>query len=296
MSNVIDLSQLPFPGVVETLSFETIFAVRLAEFQALYPAYDVAVESDPVYKLIEENAYREIALRKRINEAAQAVMLAYATGADLDQLAALQAVTRLVDDPGDPGAIPPVDPTYETDARLRARVQLAPESRSVAGSSGAYEFHALSASTDVLDVDISSPAPGEVLVTVLSTDGNGTPDSLLLAAVDTILGSSNVRPLTDFVTVQAPIIVEYAIAATLYFYDGPDSAVVLAAATSAVTKYASDHHRLGHDITLSGLYAALHQAGVQRVVLAAPTADIAIANDEASWCTGITLTDGGIDE
>jgi phage-related baseplate assembly protein len=49
-------------------------------------------------------------------------MLAYATGANLEHLAALYGVERLVTDPGSPTAVPPVAPTMETDAALRARV------------------------------------------------------------------------------------------------------------------------------------------------------------------------------
>ncbi len=41
------------------------------------------LESEPATKLLQENAYRELLLRQRINEAAQAVMVAYAMGGDL---------------------------------------------------------------------------------------------------------------------------------------------------------------------------------------------------------------------
>ena len=49
-------------------------------------------------------------------------------------------------------------------------------------------------------------------------------------------------------------------------------------------------------MTLSGLYAALHQPGVQRVVLTSPSAALTIGSAQASWCTAITLTNGGVDE
>ena len=69
-----------------------------------------------------------------------------------------------------------------------------------------------------------------------------------------------------------------------------------AAAQAAATAYASAQHRIGRDVTLSGLFAALHQPGVQRVVLAAPAATLTIGSAQASWCTAITLTNGGVDE
>ncbi len=294
--SLIDLSQLPAPTVIEALDYETILAAMIADLQARDAAFDALVESDPAYKILEVAAYREALLRQRVNDAAKAVMLAYAAGADLDQLAALQSVARLLVDPGDPAAIPPVAATYESDDRLRQRVQLAPEGQSTAGPTEAYEFHALSADANVLDVDVSSPAATEVLVTVLSAIGDGTPDQALLDAVTAALSDKKVRPLTDQVTVQAATVVGYAIDAVLYVYDGPDPEVVRQAAADAAAKYAADHHRLGHDITLSGLYAALHQPGVQRVVLNAPVADIVVANDQAAYCTGITVASGGVDE
>ncbi|MBP0016080.1 MAG: baseplate J/gp47 family protein [Cyanobacteria bacterium SBLK] len=42
----------------------------------------------------------------------------------------------------------------ETDDNLRKRIILAPESFSNAGSAGAYRFHALSASQDIIDVGV----------------------------------------------------------------------------------------------------------------------------------------------
>ena len=92
---VIDLSQLPAPQIVDVPDFESLLAKRKAAFVALYPANEreavmrtLALESEPVTKQLQESTYREILLRQRINEAAQAVMVAYAIGGDLDQLAA----------------------------------------------------------------------------------------------------------------------------------------------------------------------------------------------------------------
>ena len=96
---VIDLSQLPAPQIVDVPDFETLLAERKAAFVALYPADEqdavrrtLVLESEPVTKLLQESTYREILLRQRINEAAQAVMVAYAIGGDLDQLADRKSV------------------------------------------------------------------------------------------------------------------------------------------------------------------------------------------------------------
>ncbi|SDI36751.1 Phage-related baseplate assembly protein [Pseudomonas flavescens] len=292
----IDLSRVPAPNVVEALDYEQILGELLAEFAERYPAMDQFLESDPAIKLIEVFAYRELLLRQRINEAAKAVMLPYALGEDLENLGALFGVERLVTAPGDPTAFPPVPPQYESDSELRYRIQLSLEGLSTAGPEGAYVFHALSASGEVLDASAISPTPGVVLVTVLSRAGAGVPSAELLATVNSALTDESVRPLTDFVQVQAAAITDYAINARLYFYAGPDREVVMGNARAAVTAYAAAQHRLGRDVTISGLHAALHQPGVQRVELQSPAANIVVSRQGATFCTAIELTDGGLDE
>ena len=156
---VIDLSQLPAPLVVEDIDYETLLKEYYSQFLAKNPNYDGLVESDPAIILLQAIAYREMMLRHRINEAAKANLLAYATGSDLDQKVAGYGVARLM---------------VEDDDRLRKRCQLSLEGYSTAGPVGAYIFHALSASVNVKSVAVASPTPGEVVVTILSAIADGT--------------------------------------------------------------------------------------------------------------------------
>jgi len=80
----VDLSRLPAPQVIATLSFEAIYADLLAGLQAMVPDFDATIESDPAVKLLQLVAYREMLIRAKINDAARAVMPAFAVGADLD--------------------------------------------------------------------------------------------------------------------------------------------------------------------------------------------------------------------
>lgn len=294
---MIDLSQLPAPDVIEPLDYEALLADLQADAVARLPelADVIGLESEPVNLLLQAFAYRELLVRARINATARACMLAYAAGADLDHLAALYGVQRLVVDAGDPAAVPPVPPTLESDTALRERVQLAPEGFGSAGPVGAYQYHARAAHGEVLDaaVHAHTPQAGTVTVTVLGAAGDGTPSAVVLAAVAAALNAESVRPLGDQVIVQGATVKPYSIAAELVLYPGPSSAPVLAAAQAAVAAYAARTHRLGHDVTPSGLYAALHQPGVQRVTLTSPAAGVSCAAHEAPYCTGITLTVAG---
>lgn len=294
----VDLSRLPAPSVVEALDYETILAANLAWFTAQIEAaggtFDATVESDPAVMQIRLFSYREMILRQRANDAARAVMVAYAKDADLDHLGALLGVERFIITPADPVAGTPA--VLEEDDDFRRRIVLAPEGYSVAGPEGAYIFHALSADADVIDASATSPDPGEVVVTVLSRSGDGTPSPAVLAAVEARLTDDSVRPMTDHVTVQAADIVDYPIVATLTFFAGPDRSIVLALAQQRLATYQANARRLGRDVTRAGIIAALHPEGVQNVALASPPADIPITRQQAGNCTGVTITDGGVGE
>lgn len=294
----VDLSRLPFPDAVETLDYEEILAAMLDDLKARDPAFNALVESDPAYKILEVAAFRELLLRQRVNEAVKAVTLAYATGSDLDQIAANYNVERRLITPANPNTIPPTAAVYENDTELRRRVQLSFEGFSTAGPRGAYVFHSLGADPRVLDVGVYGPpeTPGVVQVAVLSRDDDGTAPQDLLDAVNATLSAEDVRPLTDHVQVMAADIIPYTVEATLKFYEGPDANVVMQAARDALDEYVERSHRMGRDVTLSGIYAALHQEGVQNVLLDQPTADIVADWHEAAFCTGITLVNGGTDE
>lgn len=283
----VDLSRLPFPAVVDELSFETIRDAMLADLQARDPAFTALVESDPAFKVLEVAAYRETLIRQRVNEAAKAVTLAYAEGGDLDQIAARYNVARLTIDAGDPEAVPPVPPTYETDTDLRRRVQLAFEGLSTAGPLGAYLFHALGADPDVADVAAVSDTPGVVDVYVLSRGASGVPSPSVLTAVDATLSSETIRPLTDQVNVYPVETIGYTVEATVDVFSGPDADVVVAASDAAVQAYVTAQRRIGLPVTRSGLFAALHQPGVRNVTLTQPAADIDVTDRQVAVCTGV---------
>ncbi|MGM0985427.1 MAG: baseplate assembly protein [Pseudomonadota bacterium] len=293
MTSTIDLSRLPAPAIIEKLDFETLLDERKARLLELTPADErealaetLALESEPLTKLLQENAYRELILRQRINEAARAVMLSHANDEDLDQLGANYDVERLVLDPGAPEAVPPVPPVYERDDEFRARIQLAFESLSVAGPIGAYEFQARAAHGDVLDVSVVSPEPVDVVVTVLARSGDGIPSAEVLEAVLAHIDAR--RPLTDRVTVQPASLAPYRIDAVLTLRRGPDAEVVSAAARERLDAYVAERHRLGAWVTRSGIGAALTVEGVVDVKLTDWT-DLRVESHQAPHCTGLTL-------
>ncbi len=304
MSELVDLKKLPAPKVVQELSYETLLTQRKEKFLSLQESDEMRqhwqarlqLESEPVVKLLEENAYLELLLRTNINESAKAVMLAYATGSDLDQLGALFGVTRLIIQAEDLKSNPPTQAKYEDDERFRTRIQMSLEGLTTAGSRASYEFHALSTSAKIKDVDVTSPTAGTVKVAILSTEGQGTADGDLIKAVKEQLNAEHIRPLTDTVLVESAVILTYEIQATITLYPSVLESVVMENVNQAIASYVNKQHSLGIDITRSGIYAALHQEGVQNVKLTKPMDDLIVQPHQAAYCTQIQVSLGGRDE
>ncbi|MGU5792208.1 baseplate assembly protein [Aeromonas hydrophila] len=289
----MDLTQLPPPSVVETLDFETILAERKATLVSYYPADQQAaiaatleLESEPLNKLLQENAYREVILRARINDAAKQTLLAFASGTTLDHVVGEYNIARLLVTPGDPSATPPIEPVYESDDRLRMRGQMAFEGLTTAGPVNAYKFHALSASAEVADVAVDSLSPGTVRVTLLSPAGQPSADTL--NRVSQALSADDVRPLCDLVAVEPAQIKPYAVDATLNA-TGLGKEQAIAAATAAMTQTAAAYYRVGATVPLSAIYSALHQPGIDSVTLRSPMADLTCSPQQAAKLTTINL-------
>lgn len=296
----IDLSQLPSPQIIEPLDFETILvdvkAVMIAAFpadQQASVAAALSLESEPLNVIAQVMAYRELLLRRRINEGAAACMLSHAEGTDLDNLAANLDTERLTIT----AETDTSDAVMESDEALRLRAQSAFEGMSVAGPSAAYEYFARSASGKVADARATSPAPAEVVIAVLSTDGDGTASPELLAAVTAAVNDEEVRPLGDRVTVRSADIVDYSIDAELFLYPGPESEPIINAAMASLRGFLADNDKkIGRDVARSAISASLHVQGVQRVVLRSPSTDLQISDTQAARNIGYTVENGGTDE
>ena len=321
---MIDLSLLPSPDVVETLDFEAVYQDVLSAFRAhMGDQWTALLESDPVVKLMEVVAYREVLMRARVNAAAKASLLAYASGADLDNRAADYGVQRLTIRAAAPDAVPPVAAVMEGDEALRYRTRLSLEALSVAGSSGAYEYHALSASPELTHVSVDSPRfsgvaldaavkaqlparaivvvcdyaaglanplPGDVSLAILPGPTSTTLPALLVATVQAALSAESVRPITDRPRVQAGAATDFKVQAVLHVEAGPDPAVVKATARKGLDAAIAEARRLEGQLPLSAIYAALHVTGISQVDLAYPAASVVCDKRHYPNCTSITLT------
>ena len=292
--STVDLSALPAPQVLEDLDFEEIFQDDLAAFRShMGDNWDALLESDPVTKLLEVGAYRKLLNRARVNDAAKALLLAYAQGSDLDQLAANVQLARLVVQAEDVNSVPPTAQVLEEDDALRERVQLVYEGLTTAGPRNSYILHARNASGQVADASAESPSPAVVEVTVLSLEGDGVASPELLAQVRARLDDDDVRPVADRLDVRSAQILPYRIDAVVYLAGtGPENEATLAECQRRLQAWINPRRRLGVEVARSAIDAQLHIAGVGRVELM-NWADIRPSKAQAAWCTGFDLTRGG---
>nr|WP_255720587.1 baseplate J/gp47 family protein [Acuticoccus kalidii] len=201
-------------------------------------------------------------------------MFPTATGADLDNLAALYNVARK---------------EGETDAAFRQRIHLHIEAFASAGPQGAYIYHALDAAPTLLDANAVRTAPGYVTVALLGA-ADGVPNAEEIAAVQTRFLDRDIRPLTDVVNVVAATLVPVKVTAELVLRPGPDAALLLAEATNALTDELNLRKKVGRNLSRSSVFRALQVEGVERVVLAEPASDVIIDETEAVRAGAITLT------
>lgn len=338
--SAIYLPDLPMPDVVEQVDFESIYADMANQFNGYQPLtfdadkrpviteavlvengngekvwqmpadeqqglFYLQLDSDPNARQMQIFAYREMLLRQRVNDGAHSVMVAYASGGDLDNMAADFGVVRLPN---------------ETDERLRLRRQMALEAITTAGARGAYEYHVLSVTTDIVgvyidrpefdrvlpddgqivlnvlhDARIESPLPGDVAVVLLLT-ADADVDAVTSAVADA-LNDEYVRPVTDTPHVQLGEVIEYELDVTIWCYPGPGAEPALTLARTGLQAYVDEHYQLGHDHTISGLHTAATttaSAAIQRVELNLD-ADIVCTPYQAARCTAINVTLGGRD-
>ena len=285
---MIDLQILPAPQVVEELSFEAILAQAKADFaQRMRPHLPVIdsileLESEPIVKLLETHAYRELLYRQRVNDAARAHLLAFATGADLDQKGAFYGVARL------PG------PPLESDTGYRKRIQLRVAALAGSGTAQAYEYTALTASLNVHDAIAVQPFPGRVQVLLWLHDvtlADATQATVLAA-----LNANAARPLGVAVSVALarPRAIDITAALTR---EAGAPVNLLAQLQAALPAAMASYARLGRAVSRSWITTRLHVTGIAAVrypTANAPAELTAMAADEYPVLGAVHLIDEGL--
>jgi phage-related baseplate assembly protein len=215
----------------------------------------------------------------------------------------------------------------------RARLQLLPESFSVAGPDGAYEFWARTANPGIADARVWMPeldlpsfaeflepwgitdaagfynalgdyyresgtGPGNVNVAVLMQDG-GLPSGEVLNQVKETLNGKTRRPLTDYVHVVEPETKEFGVAVRYWIETerAVEAASIIDAVDKAVDRYiAWQKSRLGLDILPDMLHKLIMDCGVKRLEITEPVFQTLEPNEVAQFNGGRTAAYEGLED
>ena len=270
----MNLSDLEIPQIIEELSLSEILEQMRNKFIEIEPEFTAYLESDPLIKLMEVAAYRELLLRQRINQAAKANLLAFATGSDLDNLAAFYGITRLEN---------------ETDDELRTRTQAKIVGWSSAGSREAYKFHALNSDPRVKEANADSPEPGLVRISILSKENNGVVSDDLLETVNNYMQRDDIRMLTDTVQVVPCNLIDIDVKAKITLMSSTPIeflSTIKSSFKNAFAKIAG----LGVSISRSWIISNLFLDGVKDVQLLSPISDVEVSETECARLIDVELS------
>lgn len=184
----------------------------------------------------------------------------------------------------------------ESDASLAERIYIASSAYSVAGPADAYVYWTKTASSNIIDVSVTSPAPCEVDVRFI-LEGGELPGEALIDKVNAILQDDNIRPLTDLVTVSAPTVVSYDIELTYYINASDKSAAgnIQKLVFTAVDTYKTwQSSAIGRDINPSYLIGKIMAAGAKRVTVTSPVYK-ELANNEIARLGTVSINYGGVE-
>jgi phage-related baseplate assembly protein len=270
----MNLNELQTPEVIEELSFEEVLQHMKEALVAIDAEYTAYLGSDPLMKLMEVAAYREVLLRQRINQAAKANLLAFATGSDLDNLAAFYGITRK---------------EGETDEELRARTHAKIVGWSSSGSREAYKFHALNSDSRVKEANADSPGPGLVRISILSKENGGVVSNELLESVKNYMLREDIRMLTDTVEVVSCGLIEVNIKAKIILMSSTPVEILNTIKSSFIGAF-NKIAGLGVSISRAWIISNLFASGVKDVELKNPTEDILVSEIECAKLGILELT------
>ena len=185
----------------------------------------------------------------------------------------------------------------EDNASYYERMRDSMESFSTAGPINGYIYWTKTVSPAVLDVAVTSPEACYVDVRVILRDGQEATEAVL-KEIEEALNASDIRPLTDIVTVSAPETVDFSVDATFWIAQpNRESAAAIerevrAAVDSFIVWQTS---KMGRDINPSYLTKLMMDAGAKRVEVRQPTfktiADIAVGKLKNK-----TVLNGGLED
>ena len=255
--------------------------------------YDVGeLEFDPIKITQENSTFFELMLRDRVNQAARAVTLAFAVGADLDAIASRY-----------PGGVPRLPD--ESDDHYKRRIWHSPNVLSPHGTAESYVFWALTADPTLHDASATTTeGTGKVYVTIMAESGSvanvawtrnvdpltglflSTKVELVVNPVPTLQQIIDVRKyildearrgLTDEIITLAPTVVRTNYKVRIWLFPNVSVDLTIEAIEKALAALIEKQRWIGYDHSRMAIDAALAQPGVHHAIIDEPLKDVMVS-------------------
>ncbi len=273
-SAIRDISLYSDPGVFESLDYEKILLEIKNQIQQFLPVeiqVNQLYEGDPIVKIAETIAYREMYMRQRIIDALKDSYLKTAKGSALSQLLYLFGLSRA--NPQDQNA------SEYTDGEMVNRLIELYEGTHTGGASQGYRDICLSVENiknAFIEIDSCIPAKVNVYVWVDAINGSANYFQAMSSVREKV---NSLRPVTDWVDVKPIEFREYELQATLTIPASIALQDIKKRARNNLRQYLNESHKIGYHVKRSEIIAKLNQDGVIRVDLHSP-ADIMVDGGE----------------
>ena len=207
-------------------------------------------------------------LRQYVNERWLNLAPDKAVDGDLDLLASMVGLTRLVG---------------ESNENLRVRIAGFPDSKLTPATASSYRPTAIASDAKVVDANTRvTIATRTVDIAILATDNaNGNPNAATLTATQAYMRDPERHLLGWTVNVVAPVIQSYAITGQVW-YDASKTTEsdVRSQVESSMKAYVRGRRVFGANVYVSAVQAALHTPLVDRATVSLPTADLTLSVGE----------------
>lgn len=185
----------------------------------------------------------------------------------------------------------------ESDDEYRERIYWAPTTFATTGAIDAYKTLAKAVSTEIIDISATTPSPCVAEIRPLMAGGE-LPTQTILDAIEAALTPIDKRPLTDYVRVLAPTVVNYNLDITYYIdrSNQANSVAIQSAINAAVDEFILwQKSKLDRDVNPTELHRRLAVAGAKRVEVRAPLF-IPVNDGKVAFNSNKTVIYGGLED
>lgn len=184
----------------------------------------------------------------------------------------------------------------EEDEKYRERLEEVPESFTTAGPEESYKFWSKTASDEIKDVVVVSPAPCYIDIYLLGNNGNLISEEIKKLVLE-VVNDKEKRPQGDRVELKDPTVINFTIdfSYTLYKKDEVRALEIGELIKNKIDEYAKEiSNKMGKEINIQDIIEIVKNCGAKRVIIRNPI-DRKLEITEVAKCTEINIESSGVE-